>query len=165
MTETKPTKPMIAESKLFTELAEVLNTNELSEIEYDTDSFRIRLVKHSAPVMQTVAPTMVASAPIAATSTPTQPTSDTTTASGEDWDNHAGCVKSPMVGVVYTSKDPSSPPFIKEGDTVTVGQTLFLIEAMKTFNPVKSEKAGKVLKVLIDNANPVEYGEALVVIG
>ncbi len=153
------------EKKLFEELAEVLNTNELSEIEYDTDNFHIRLVKHSAPVMQSVAmtaPTPITVAPAAASAS-----TDNTSASAvaENWDNHNGAVKSPMVGVVYAKKDPSSPPFIQEGDTVSVGQTLFLIEAMKTFNPVKADKAGKVLKILTGDAQPVEYGETLVVIG
>ncbi len=151
------------EKKLFKELADVLNSNELSEIEYDTDNFRIRLVKHSAPVMHSavVAPAPVTAAPAAVVA----PVAAETAVTGDDWDNHAGAVKSPMVGAIYTAKDPSSPPFIKEGDSVTVGQTLFLIEAMKTFNPVKAEKAGKVLKILVDNAMPVEYGETLVVIG
>ncbi len=153
------------EKKLFKELADVLNANELSEIEYDTDTFRIRLVKHSAPAVASyaVAPAPVAAAP-AATSAPSA-ASAAPVAAGDDWENHAGAVKSPMVGAIYTAKDPSSPAFIKEGDSVTVGQTLFLIEAMKTFNPVKAEKAGKVLKILVDNAQPVEYGETLVVIG
>ncbi len=152
------------EKKLFKELADVLNTNELSEIEYDTDTFRIRLVKHSAPVMQTVAaapaPVAVAAAPAAVAATATAEV-----AGGENWDAHAGAVKSPMVGSLYVSKDPTSPAFIKEGDEVTIGQTLFLIEAMKTFNPVKAEKSGKVLKILVTNGQPVEYGETLVVIG
>ncbi len=149
------------EKKLFKELADVLNTNELSEIEYDTDNFRIRLVKHSAPVMHSA----VMAAPAAAPAAAVAPVAAAPVAAGDDWDNHAGAVKSPMVGAVYTAKDPASPPFIQEGDTVTVGQTLFLIEAMKTFNPVKAEKAGKVLKVLVSNSQPVEYGETLVVIG
>jgi acetyl-CoA carboxylase biotin carboxyl carrier protein len=81
-----------------------------------------------------------------------------------DLSSHPGAVKAPMVGVVYFSPEPGAPSFIKVGDVVSEGQTLLLIEAMKTFNPVKAPRAGKVTHLLVENSAPVEYGEALVII-
>ena len=75
-----------------------------------------------------------------------------------------GCVKSPMVGVVYLSADPNSPDYVKVGSTVAEGDTVCLIEAMKTFNPVKAHKGGKVTKILVAGGDPVEYGEPLIII-
>ena len=69
-----------------------------------------------------------------------------------------------MVGVVYTSPEPGTPPFVKVGDTVSEGDTLMLIEAMKVFNPIKAPKAGRIARILIGNEDPVEYGEALMII-
>ena len=85
-------------------------------------------------------------------------------AAEEDYSKHPGCVKSPMVGVVYLSSDPNSPNYVKVGDTVAEGDTVCLIEAMKTYNPVKAHKGGKVVKILVESGDPVEYGEPLVVI-
>ena len=73
-------------------------------------------------------------------------------------------LKSPMVGVVYLSSSPNSPSYVQVGDSVSVGDTVCLIEAMKTFNPVKAHKNGKVVKVLVETGDPVEYGEPLVII-
>jgi acetyl-CoA carboxylase biotin carboxyl carrier protein len=73
-------------------------------------------------------------------------------------------VKSPMVGTVYLQPDENSPVFVKVGDAVTAGQTLLLIEAMKTFNPVPAPRAGKVVQILVGNTQPVEFGEPLVII-
>ena len=78
--------------------------------------------------------------------------------------NHPGTVKSPMVGVAYLLPEPGAPAFIKLGDTVAEGQTLALIEAMKTFNPVKAPRAGKIVKILVESGSPVEYGEPLCII-
>ena len=77
---------------------------------------------------------------------------------------HPGAVKSPMVGTAYLAREPGAPPFVAVGDRVKEGQTLLLIEAMKTFNEIKSPRAGVVQKVLIENQSPVEYGEILMVI-
>ena len=77
---------------------------------------------------------------------------------------HPGTVKSPMVGVLYMAPEPGAPAFITVGDTVKEGQTLALIEAMKTFNPVKAPSAGKVIKILLESGSSVEYGEPLVII-
>ena len=78
--------------------------------------------------------------------------------------DNPGAVKSPMVGTVYLQPDENSPTFVKAGDAVTEGQTLLLIEAMKTFNPVTAPRAGKVTQILVKNTQPVEFGEPLVII-
>jgi acetyl-CoA carboxylase biotin carboxyl carrier protein len=78
--------------------------------------------------------------------------------------SHPGAVTSPMVGTVYTSPEPDTPAFISEGDTVKAGQTLFIVEAMKVMNPITAPKAGKISTILVQNAQPVEFGEALVIV-
>ena len=89
---------------------------------------------------------------------------DSADAGDTDYTNSPNAVKSPMVGVVYLSADPKSPNYVKPGDTVAEGDTVCLVEAMKTFNPVKAHKGGKVVKILVETGDPVEYGEPLVVI-
>ena len=138
--------------KAITELSELLHKNNLREIEYEAENVRIRVVGNFA-VEKTI-PT-VAAVP-AVQKQPVADVADTT-----DKENQ---IKSPMVGVVYLSSDPSTPAFVREGDMVGVGQTLCLIEAMKTFNPVKSTKAGKVKKILVQSGSPVEFNEPLFVI-
>ena len=152
----KSSKPTI-ETDLIRELAGLLDETGLSEIEYGTDSLRIRVVK------QTVASTM-STTPTAAGGSITAPTQDTATASETSYADHPDAVTSPMVGVVYTSPDPNSAPFVQIGDQVTEGQTLFLIEAMKVFNPIVAPKAGKVALILVDTETPVEFGEPLAVL-
>ena len=137
--------------KAITELSELLHKNNLREIEYEAENVRIRVVANfadekSIPVVPAVP--MVQ-----------QPVADVSDAN--DKENQ---VKSPMVGVVYLSSDPSTPAFVQEGDMVGVGQTLCLIEAMKTFNPVKATKAGRVKKILVQSGSPVEFNEPLFVI-
>jgi acetyl-CoA carboxylase biotin carboxyl carrier protein len=77
---------------------------------------------------------------------------------------HPGSVKSPMVGTAYLAPEPGKPNFVAVGDKVTAGQTLLIIEAMKTFNPIKAPKAGTVSQILVENAQPVEFGEPLMVV-
>jgi acetyl-CoA carboxylase biotin carboxyl carrier protein len=83
---------------------------------------------------------------------------------GAGYESHPGAVTSPMVGTVYMSSDPKTDAFIKLGQSVSTGDTLLLIEAMKTFNPIPAPKSGKVVEILVDDAQPVEFGEVLVVI-
>jgi acetyl-CoA carboxylase biotin carboxyl carrier protein len=78
--------------------------------------------------------------------------------------DHPGTVKSPMVGTVYTAPEPDAPTFITEGDSVSKGQTLLIVEAMKVMNPITAPKTGTVVKILVQNAQPVEFGEALVIV-
>jgi len=98
------------------------------------------------------APLPVAAAPAPAATAPTSLT------------GHPGAVTSPMVGTAYVAAEPGSPPFVKVGDTVKAGQTLLIIEAMKVMNPIKAPKAGRVSQVLVADAQPVEFGEVLMVI-
>ena len=130
-------------------LAELLNETGLTEIEYKVGEQAVRVSRNSTGQLVTAAPT-----------TNIQ-TDDIPQINSEI---RAGSVTAPMVGVVYLSPEPGTPAFIKEGDMVTEGQTLMLIEAMKTFNPVRAPKAGLVLEVCIPDKHPVEFGEELVVI-
>lgn len=134
-------------------LAELLEETGLTEIEYGSGDLRVRVAKTAAPAFHSVPPT----APIPARSV----------AAGGEADqvaDHPGLVTSPMVGVAYTAAEPEAPPFIKVGDTVAVGDTILLIEAMKVFNPIKSPHAGRVSQILVANGTPVEYGEPLMII-
>ena len=85
-------------------------------------------------------------------------------AAGNDLGKHPGAVKSPMVGTAYLAPEPGKPNFVSVGDKVTAGQTLLIIEAMKTFNPIKAPKAGTVAQILIDNAQPVEFEQPLMIV-
>jgi acetyl-CoA carboxylase biotin carboxyl carrier protein len=150
---------------LVKKLAAILNETGLTEIEYDTGGVRVRVAK--AVMRETVlapAPMAAAAAPAAAAPQPAVPSALAAAPSASDAANHPGAVKSPMVGVAYLSPEPGKPPFIKVGDSVSEGQTLLLIEAMKTYNPVKAPKAGKVARIVVADSAPVEYGEPLVII-
>ena len=150
------------DTKIVSKLAEILDKNGLAELEYETENCRISLIKSrsvqtvAAPVAAAPAAQAPVSAPVAAPAA--APVADV------DFASLPGCVKSPMVGVVYLSSDPNSANYVKIGDTVSEGDTVCLIEAMKTFNPVKAAKAGKVTRILVESGDPVEYGEPLVVI-
>jgi len=133
-------------------LAAVLVETGLTEIEIADKDSRIRVVRGgSAPTtvvpVSAVAPASVIAPPIAA-----------------DVAAHPGAVVSPMVGVAYLSPEPGAPQFVAVGQTVTAGQTLLLIEAMKTFNQIKAPKAGTVAAILVQSGAPVEYGEVLIVL-
>ena len=144
---------------LVRELAGVLNDTGLSEIEVERGDLRIRVAKAlttapAAMVATTPAPTVIVGhgAPSAPTATTPQ------LPAGEQ-------VKSPMVGTVYLQAQPGAPIFVKVGDKVSEGQTLLLIEAMKTMNPVTAPRAGTLAAILVADGQPVEYGEPLAVIG
>ena len=148
------------EASFVKELADILDQAGLAELEYETDAVAIRLsrVTAAAPVAvaQPVAAAPVAAAPIAiAEPAPDLPANPA---------DHPGAVKSPMVGTVYTAPEPYAPAFITEGAAVTAGQTLFIVEAMKVMNPITAPKAGTVVKIFVQNAQPIEFGEALVIV-
>jgi len=138
-------------------LANILRDAGLTEIEIVDADRRIRVVRAPAPAAApaaapaTVSVTTVASPPAA----PALPAEDATP---------AGAVTSPMVGVAFLTPDPASPPFVTQGQAVTAGQTVMLIEAMKTFNQIKAPRAGTVTRMLVTNGQPVEYGQPLLVI-
>ena len=143
-------------------LADILADTGLTEIEIEGKEGRIRLVRAHAPAvtqMVAAAPQMAAapviSAPVSVAAAPAAP---------EDPAHHPGAVLSPMVGVAYLSPEPGAAPFITVGASVAAGQTLLLIEAMKTFNQIKAPRTGTIKHILIATGVPVEYGEALMVI-
>lgn len=141
---------------LARQLAQLLAESNLSEVELTDGDLRIRLARTlSAPVA--VAPATVHSVPAAPI--PAAPAHEENSLL-----SHPGLVTSPMVGVVYTSPEPSTPPFVQVGETVAEGATLLLIEAMKVFNPITAPRAGRVTRILVANGAPVEYGEPLLLI-
>ena len=143
------------EASFVKELADILDQAGLAELEYETEAVAIRLSR-----VTTAAP--VAAAPVAA-ATPAAIAEPLAELPANPAD-HPGAVKSPMVGTVYTAPEPDAPAFITEGATVTAGQTLFIVEAMKVMNPITAPKAGTVVKIFVQNAQPIEFGEALVIV-
>jgi acetyl-CoA carboxylase biotin carboxyl carrier protein len=143
-------------------LAKILRETDLTEIELVENESRIRVAR-TAPaqqVVQSVAAPAQAAAPAAAPAEAAVPT----TASEEVTAATPGAVTSPMVGVAYLAPEPGAAPFIMLGTKVAQGQTVLLIEAMKTFNQIKAPKAGTVTRILIESGMPVEFGEPLLVI-
>lgn len=145
---------------LIRELAAILREGDLGEIEIEHDGLKLRVSRQSSQVMQTAyaapAPQMAQMTALAA---PVGPGAAAAVAAVPD-----NAVKSPMVGTVYLSPDPQSKPYINVGDKVKKGDTLMLVEAMKTFNPVEADRAGTVKAIYVQTAQPVEYGEPLVLI-
>ncbi len=137
------------------ELAELLHDNNLSEIDYEANGVHIRIV---GPISRHG---VITQAPIMADNHISIEKTSPQIVSQPEINKVENNLLSPMVGVVYLAKDPSSPDFVKVGDTVNVGQTICLIEAMKTFNPIKATKSGKISAVLVESGNPVEYNQPL----
>jgi acetyl-CoA carboxylase biotin carboxyl carrier protein len=144
------------DTEFVRKLAQILHETHLGEIELAEGDKRIRVARPAI----TMAASPVAAAPFAAGLPAALPTA----ATGNDLGKHPGAVKSPMVGTAYLAPEPGKPNFVAIGDKVTVGQTLLIIEAMKTFNPIKAPKGGTVTQILIDNAHPVEFGEPLMIV-
>ncbi len=129
---------------IIKDLANLLKETGLNEIDYEKDGLRLRVASHAA------VPVQVPAAPIAEVKP--EPIKE---------EKPKNYVNSPIVGVVYLSPSPDAPTFVKVGDSVKVGQTLCMVEAMKTFNPVVAEKAGKIKAVLVESGAPVEYQQPL----
>jgi acetyl-CoA carboxylase biotin carboxyl carrier protein len=144
------------DTEFVRKLAQVLHETNLGEIELADGERRIRIARPSVTV---AAP--VAAAPAASSAAGAAPTSAT---AANDLGKHPGAVKSPMVGTAYLAPEPGKPNFVSVGDKVTAGQTLLIIEAMKTFNPIKAPKTGTVAQILIDNAQPVEFEQPLMIV-
>ena len=157
-----PKKSVSADIKLVKDLAKILNDTELTEIELEKGSLKIRVAKNGGQIVQSsVAPAPMA-APAPATSQPVAaPAAKTEKA---DAGAHPGAVKSPMVGTVYTRPSPDADTFVSVGDKVKEGDTIVLVEAMKTFNPIIAPRSGKIEEVLVEDSQPVEFGEALFII-
>ena len=165
-------KEQDADVKFIEALASVLNNSDLAEIRVkrefgENDNLDVRVIRSFAPVAgpvtasvaAPVAPAAAAPAPAAA-SAPEAPAAD---APG-DPAAHPGAVTSPMVGTAYLAPEPGATPFINVGDSVKEGQTLLIVEAMKTMNNIPSPKSGKITRILIDDGSPVEFGSPLVII-
>lgn len=164
----KVTAPQAAssDSAFIRELAQLLNETNLTEIEVERSGLHVRVAREihvttaaapvyaPAPVAAAPAPAPVAAVAAAAPAAP----------SGPDYSKHPGVVPSPMVGTAYMAPEPGKPPFVSVGTKVSAGQTLIIIEAMKTMNQIPAPRAGTVTQILVEDGAPVEYGEPLVII-
>ncbi|MGJ4910274.1 acetyl-CoA carboxylase biotin carboxyl carrier protein [Bradyrhizobium sp. HKCCYLS2033] len=146
------------DSQLIRELAALLDETSLTEIELERAGLRIRVARNV-----TVA-AAVHSAIGAATAGVPAVAAATAAAAGADLSKHPGVVPSPMVGTAYWAPEPGAKPFVEVGSKVSVGQTLMIIEAMKTMNQIPSPRAGTVTQILVEDGQPVEFGEPLVII-
>jgi acetyl-CoA carboxylase biotin carboxyl carrier protein len=148
-----------AETSLIRDLAEVLNDTGLTEIELEREGLRVRVARQVTVSAAVAGPAMTAM-PMAGLAMPgAQPASNAIDAA-----NNPGTVKSPMVGTTYLAAEPGAANFVEIGTRVTVGQTLLIIEAMKTMNHIPAPRSGTVVQIMVDNGQPVEFGEPLVVI-
>ncbi len=145
------------EQQLIRELAQLLNDTGLSEIEIEKSGLKIRVAR-TVTIAAAVPPAPTPFAPSGPVAAPSSP------AAAADPGKHPGAVKSPMVGTAYRSPDPKAPPFVEVGARVQQGDTLLIIEAMKTMNQIPAPRAGTVTAVFIENGQPVEFGEPLVII-
>ena len=164
------TKSSQVDQDLIRAIAELLNKENLAEIEIEQEDFRVRVtrsyanegVTYAAPPPQYYAPPPQAAAP--ASITPAGSVPAAAAASAEDLASNPGTLTSPMVGTAYRSPEPGKATFAEVGTKVTEGQTLLIIEAMKTMNQIPAHRSGTVTRILVQDAQPVEYGEPLVVI-
>ncbi len=143
-------------------LADLLGETDLTEIEIEQHGLRVRVSRQAGAAAMAVAP-----APAPAAAAPLAATSDASASASSAPDElaaHPGAVASPMVGTAYLAPSPGEPFFITEGAQVSEGQTLMIVEAMKTMNPIPAPKSGTVKKILVENEQPVEFGEPLVII-
>jgi acetyl-CoA carboxylase biotin carboxyl carrier protein len=153
------------DTKVVRKLADILKDTGLTEIEVESGGLKIRVAREltvaAGAVVHAAAPVAVAApvaAPAPAAAAPA-PAAEAAPAAAK-----GDRVKSPMVGTIYLSPSPGADTFIKVGQSVTEGQTLLIVEAMKTMNPIPSPRAGKIVEILVSDAQPVEFGEPLVII-
>ena len=158
MASSSKPKSFSAETKFVKELTAILDESNLTELEFETEDISVRLARGTtiaaAPAMMPAALTPAAAPAEAAPSA----------SAASDASAHPGAVKSPMVGTVYLAPEPDAPDFVKEGDQVKKGQTLFIVEAMKVMNPITAPADGKLTRVLVDNAQPIEFDQPLAII-
>ena len=150
----KNDKPGIDAAAIRT-LSDLLTETGLTEIEIEHNGARIRVARAGAMAAIASAPVMAAPAPVAAPAPGAAPSAGL----------QAGAVTSPMVGTAYTASEPGKPPFVKVGQQVKEGDTLFIVEAMKTMNPIPAPKNGTVKEICVENGAPVEFGQTLLVLG
>lgn len=167
MAPTRSRKTMSKEAVLVRDLAEILDAQDLTEVELETEAMAIRISRQPAgqTVVTTAAAPMAAApaaTPAAAPATAPEPAAEAATET--DFASHPGAVKSPMVGTAYESPEPGAAAFVTVGDTVKKGQTVLIIEAMKVMNPITAPQDGTVTQILVDNGQPVEFDQVLMVI-
>ena len=166
---TSKSKSFTTETKLVQELATIFDEKELTELELETDDISIRISRGQtgqqtlAMPQQVIAPAAQPTAP-AAVQAPAPASETSTTPASADLSAHKGAVLSPMVGTVYRAPEPGATDFINEGDAVKKGQTMFIVEAMKVMNPITAPTDGKVTKIFVDNAQPIEFDQPLAII-
>lgn len=146
------------DQQLVRDLAELLNETGLTEIEIEQSGLRLRVQRAATTVA-----TVEASAPVPVATKPL-PRADAEPATPPEPAAHPGTVTSPMVGTVYRSPEPGAPPFVEVGTVVSEGDSLMIVEAMKTFNPIPAPRGGTVKAILVDDGQPVEFGEPLAII-
>jgi len=150
----KNDKPGIDAAAIRT-LSDLLTETGLTEIEIEHNGARIRVARAGAMAAIASAPVMAAPAPVAAPAPGAAPSAGP----------QAGAVTSPMVGTAYTASEPGKPPFVKVGQQVKEGDTLFIVEAMKTMNPIPAPRSGTVKEICVENGAPVEFGQTLLILG
>lgn len=150
----------LPDSQVIKDLAELLNTTGLTEIEIESGGMRIKVARSGGQTTAYV-PAPVNAPQAAPAEAPSEAAGE---AAPEDPAIHPGAVKSPMVGTAYLSPEPGAAAFIKVGDMVSEGQTLLIVEAMKTMNPITAPRAGKVTRIIVQNEQPVEFDQPLVII-
>lgn len=152
------------EPDLVRELAAILSETGLTEIEVEHGELKLRLAKTVTYAAAPAAPAAVHHLPVAAAAPAPVAAAAAPAASAADKRNDPNAVLSPMVGTAYLAPEPGAKVFVSVGDTVSDGQTLMVVEAMKTFNPIPAPRAGKVKEILVSDGQPVEFGEALVIL-
>jgi len=150
------------ERELIRELAMLLDETNLTEIEIERAGLRLRVARNIS--IATVAPAAYQAAAVAPAAPAAAPASAPAAPAAPDFSKHPGMVPSPMVGTAYRAPEPGAKPFVDIGSTVKIGDTLLIIEAMKTMNQIPSPRAGTVTQILIEDGQPVEFGEPLVII-
>ena len=158
-----------SDQELIEAIAKLLNEQNLAEIEIERDDLRVRVtrsyatqaVQHvSAPAYAPMHPAPAAHAPVA----PAGSAANIAAAAADDLSSNPGTLTSPMVGTAYLSPEPGKPAFASVGTKVTEGQTVLIIEAMKTMNQIPAHRSGTITRIVVEDASPVEYGQPLVVI-
>lgn len=148
------------ETDLIRDLALLLDETNLSEIELEKDEFRIRVARQ----LHVDAPITMAAPAAAPAPAPAAPAAEAAPKPAADAGSHPGTITSPMVGTAYTSPEPGAAAYIQVGDKVAEGQTIMIIEAMKTMNHIPATRAGTVKEILVEDAQPVEFGEPLIIV-
>ena len=144
-----------SDSALIRELATLLDETKLTEIEIERDGLRVRVARNVS---------IAAAMPVATGHAAAAPAASAAAAPPADITKHPGVVPSPMVGTAYWASEPGAKPFVDVGSKVKIGDTLLIIEAMKTMNQIPSPRAGTVTQILVEDGQPVEFGEPLIII-